>query len=244
MSVHAEKLHDDRVWHVVERFARVSATRGQKLTFFVHPFWSIVAGYDISKRIQRLACLGHEIGQHTHYYDVATARTPGRKAGDLSPENVLRRLEEDHTQLLRSGIRPKGFVSGAWVVPDALHPWLASRGFAYDCTYRTYAMQSRNGPAMPGGTTGPFLLDGGVLELPTTASLRAAAVGLVRARPPVAHIGDLEYELVYLHDDDLVDRRKRAALGAVVIGVRWRRQIVTSGELAERAKLLVNRSAQ
>ena len=242
-SLHAEKMHDDSVWRMVEQLATAAARRSQRLTFFVHPFWAIAAGVDIGDRVRRLAELGHEIAQHTHYYQPAIGLTPIRKVDDLAPDKVRQRLEEDYATLCRSGITPKGFVSGAWTLPDLLPGWLAERGFAYDCTFRTYALSYRNDAALVGDlAAGPFVLEGRVLEVPTTAPLRAALLGVLRIRPPSVTAGDSEYQLVYLHDEDLLDARKRLAVRMIsrALGLRgWR--WVSAGELAEEIRCNVER---
>ena len=69
LAFHAEKLHDDRVWRRVQPVARWMSARGIRATFFVYPFRAQVANRDITQRVQALAALGHEIGQHTHFYD-------------------------------------------------------------------------------------------------------------------------------------------------------------------------------
>ena len=236
LTLHAEMLHRDKVWGVVDQLAHRAARRGARLTFFVHPFWALVDGADIAARVVRLAGLGHEIGQHTHYYDARTGRVPGHKAGDLDPCNVVRRLEEDHGGLRRAGISPRGFVSGAWVVPDGLADWLAGRGFHYDCSLRTYAPPSNLPDAAPAGL--PCVLRGGLLEVPTTAPLRRA-IGLT---PRSVRLGDLEYQLVYCHDYDLLDPRKRAALRCLLLALPlrgWR--LVGAGEIAERCREVLTR---
>jgi peptidoglycan/xylan/chitin deacetylase (PgdA/CDA1 family) len=231
LTLHAEKLHRDDVWAAVERVAQQAAGRGARLTFFVHPFWALAAGAGVAARVARLAELGHEIGQHTHYYDARTGRVPGHKAGDLDPGNVVRRLEEDRAALERAGVSPQGFVSGAWAFPEGLAEWLAGHGFTYDCSLRTYAPPSNR----PGTirTTAPHLLGDGLCEVPTTAPLRRA-VGL---RPGSARLGDLTYQLVYCHDDDLLDPRKRAALGYLLATLPFRGwRLVSAGEIAEHCR--------
>ena len=236
LTLHAEKLHRDEVWAVVVPLAERTARRGVRLTIFVHPFWALADGADVTDRVVRLTDLGHEIGQHTHYYDAHTGRVPGHKAGDLDPGNVVRRLDEDRAALERAGISPRGFVSGAWAFPEVLTEWLAGHGFTYDCSLRTYAPPSDRRGTTPAAA--PHFVRDGLCEVPTTASLRRA-VGL---RPGSAHIGDLAYRLVYCHDDDLLDPRKRVALGyllAVLLLRGWR--LVSAGEIAERCREVLTR---
>lgn len=59
-----QNLRDDHVWQGMEKVARWTAHRNIKLTFFVYPFRSQVAGKDISDRVRILVALGHEIREH------------------------------------------------------------------------------------------------------------------------------------------------------------------------------------
>jgi len=232
VSFHAEGLHDDRTWVLAERFAIKAAQARIRLTFFVHPFWAVKEGRSqvTARRVRRLHEFGHEIGQHTHYYDRESAVVAGRKVTDLDPANVIRRLDEDYAWLLEAGIEPKGYVSGGWAIPPVLAGWLAERAFAYDCSYRRFALSYVSEPASPGeGAPGPFDLGGGVLEVPTTAPLRAALSGFSSG----TRRGHGGYQLIYLHDDDQLVWRKRWGLRTVVR--YWRHagfDVLSAGELA------------
>src|SRR5438067_4560917 len=96
---HAERLHEEPVWRQVERTAERANDSSLALTFLVHPFWATLGGADIARPLARLRELGHEIGQHTHYYNEQTGIRAAHKATDMSPENVLRRLNEDYARL-------------------------------------------------------------------------------------------------------------------------------------------------
>src|SRR5207249_4141560 len=131
IAFHAEKLHDDPTWRRVERIARWMKQQDMKATFFVYPFRAQVAGKDITDRVQAVAALGHEIGQHTHFY--AGTRIEGReKADDLSDQNIVHCLNRDFETLERMGFVPKAFTAGAWFVTQAVRDTLVSLGFAYD----------------------------------------------------------------------------------------------------------------
>ena len=206
-------LHEDRVWEATLAVATGAARRREFHTFFVHPFWPRRAGVDITGRVQTLADLGHEIGQHTHYYTEIQA--DGTKLSDHGDDTVTRRLDEDHRWLEAAGFSPKGFVSGAWDKPPAQPAWLDANGFDYDCTTRAYRPTA-------GVPSSPGTLHGDVLRLPTTAPLSAAARGALRPHPPVLRAGNVEYQLLYFHDDDLLLRTKRLALRATVRLMRSR----------------------
>lgn len=84
------------------------------MTLFVHPSSAIVAGADLAPRISGLMDRGHEIAQHTHFYEwrEGVQPPPGKPASDLSVENVRRCLERDRSYLRAAGAEPVGFTSG------------------------------------------------------------------------------------------------------------------------------------
>src|SRR2546428_8026036 len=98
LAIHAEKLHDERVWRRVKKMAIWMAQRNWRATFFVYPFRAQVAGREIADRVQTLATLGHEIGQHTHFYADTRIDKPN-KMDDVSEENVLHCVQRDFETL-------------------------------------------------------------------------------------------------------------------------------------------------
>lgn len=117
LAIHAEKLHDEAVWKRVESFAYKMVKKGIKVTFFVYPFRAHVAGKDIREQVQKLEALGHEIGQHTHFYAGMKIDKP-QKVNDLSPENIVYCIHRNFNLLCQMGIKPKGFTSGSWLVNE------------------------------------------------------------------------------------------------------------------------------
>lgn len=233
VAIHAEMLQDPGVWQQVYRLSARAARRRLALTVFVHPFWASAAARDIAPLLRELASHGHEIAQHTHYYDAAT-RSLSDKASSMAEPDVRRRLEEDFDILCAAGYRPQGFVSGAWMVPDQLRPWLRAHGFRYDCTRRTYVEERASVP--PAGPS-PHPPVSELLELPTTATLRMAVLRLLHPRTPSARVGGIEYILVYLHDQDLLVRWKRSALWVALTGYRWRHyRLMSAGHVADLAR--------
>src|SRR6266536_696191 len=111
LAFHAEKLHDDHIWRQVEKVAYWMAERGVKATFFVYPFRAQAARTDISERVRGIAALGHEIGQHTHFYAGTKIDKP-EKVNDFSETNIVRCLYRDFETLQGIGFQPKGFVAG------------------------------------------------------------------------------------------------------------------------------------
>ncbi len=232
LAFHTEKLHDDCVWHRVEAAARWLTRRRIGATFFVYPFRAETAGRDIRDRVQSLAALGHEIGQHTHFY--AGARVAKHeKADDFSETNIVRCLRRDFETLQRIGCRPIGFTAGAWVVNKVVLNTLVELGFLYDCSARF--------PKPAGIVSTPYHrwlerpqqyanILGSLLCLPTTCSLgewfrwgRKVEVG-----------GAVPYQLVCLHDYDLLSYRYLVPWHflAVVKG----KSFVSTGILARRLR--------
>lgn len=214
LTVHAERLHEASVWHAVQRLLARLERAGGRATFLVSPLRASVAGVDLGPRLRELVARGHEVGQHTHYYALTTGAhgVSFEKRPDASPENLRRCLDHDHGRLLAAGIRPRGFVAGAWAIHDVAHDWLLEQGFEYDLSFRSFPLGYDSPAAARGdGCDAPFVRRG-LLEIPTTATL-ALAVRRALARR------DLPHEVVYLHDYDLTAARARlllAALGGLV----------------------------
>lgn len=209
LTVHAERLHEDPVWQAVRRLLALLERRGGRGTFLVSPLRASVAGIDLGPRLRELEDRGHEVGQHTHYYALAAApagRVRFDKRTDASPANLRRCLDHDHARLVAAGLRPRGFVAGAWEIHEPAHDWLVEHGFAYDLSYRSFPLGYANPAAAPGShRTAPFQRRG-LLEIPTTAPLARALRHEILGRPR------LPYEVWYVHDYDLPNLRHRAAL--------------------------------
>jgi Polysaccharide deacetylase len=204
LAFHAEKLHDEGVWHRVERVARWMAKKGMRATFFVYPFRAQVAGCDITDRVQTLAALGHEIGQHTHFYAGAKIDKP-EKTNDLSDANIIHCLHRDFETLQGMGLPPRGFTAGAWIVNETVWDTLVKLGFSYDC--------SAQFPKPREAITSPYHcwrrspqfytnVHGRILCLPTTCSLGEWFKWRRNLRSAALN----PYQLIYLHDYDLLSR--------------------------------------
>jgi polysaccharide deacetylase len=210
LAFHAEKLHDDRVWQRVQRVAQWMSCKRVKATFFVYPYRAQVVAQDISDRVRMLSDLGHEVGQHTHFYAGTKIDKPG-KVDDLSDANISRCLHRDFETLQHMGHTPKGFTAGAWFVNEAILDTLTTLGFTYDCSARF--PQPKTITSLPFHrwlqTPQPYVNPGGrMLCLPTLCSLgewykwgRKTQIG-----------GQVPYQLVYLHDYDLLPLYKYLSL--------------------------------
>ena len=226
VSLHAERLERDDVWHRTDAFLHRLERRGGRATVFVHPRSAIAAGVELRSKIGVLLDRGHEIGQHTHFYaDDGAVGKP--QTTDLSPENVRRCLDRDHRYLIDAGVDPRGFVAGAWAIVDEVTPWLRDHDFTYDASVRAFPLSYESGDASRGDGWTAAEIEHGIVRLPTTAPVSRA----VRGRAPRARVADTEYELLYLHDYDLMRARTRLAAAALLLTstrARW----TTAGELA------------
>jgi peptidoglycan/xylan/chitin deacetylase (PgdA/CDA1 family) len=205
LAFHAEKLHDDQAWKRVERIARWMARNDIRATFFVYPFRAQVAGRDITDRVQKLASLGHEIGQHTHFYAGTKVDKP-EKVDDLSAANIAHCLYRDFETLQQTGFPPKGFSAGAWFMNQMILDTLVELGFAYDCSAQfPKPKEVAHSPyqrwlQLPQVYTNSR---GQLLCLPTTCSLGEWFKWGRKIRTE----GQVLYQLVYLHDYDLLSFR-------------------------------------
>jgi hypothetical protein len=196
---HAERLHEPAVWAVVRRFAARLSSNETYATFFVYPFPAECAGRDIRAQIGELAGLGHEIGQHTHFYAGEQIRRP-YKRDDYSLQNIRECLRRDHDLLSLSGVTPEGFTSGGWMFNQGVVEELISLGFVYDCSTRTPGPRRGSLPYanLYRGAAGQIML------LPTNASVGQWLKQGRVFKPPAG--------VIYLHDYDLLARRHRLAL--------------------------------
>lgn len=231
LVLHAERLERDDIWSRTSTILAALERRGGRATVFVHPYSAITGGFDLAPRIASLIARGHEIAQHTHFY----AWRPGAQAesakpkNDLSTENIHRVLERDLEYLRGSGADPRGFTAGGWLQPDPLPGALDELGFRYDCSDRTFELRYDDRDPATKGAVHATSVAGRVVGLPTTDSLANSARRLGRSGPGLP-IGDTRYELVYVHDYDLVRARYHAV--ARFLLARWRGSWRTAGELA------------
>jgi hypothetical protein len=207
---HAEKLHVDHVWREVEKVAHRLAARDVRATFFVYSFPAAVAAVDITARVRWLGSLGHEIAQHTHFYAGSRIRK-NEKVDDLSDANVVHCLQRDFEALRQSGFLPKGFTAGSWYVNDTVLSTLIGLGFDYDCSAQLLTPRAAGCSPHQRWLGAPQFFDntaGRLLCLPTTCSLGQwfkSAARLVKENQAA-------YQLIYLHDYDLLNIVERSML--------------------------------
>ena len=211
LAFHTERLHDDRVWKRLLLILAIMRHLGSRATFFVYPFRAVVSGRDISDRVRALA-VDHkqEIGQHTHFYAGSSLAKPNKR-NDLTPENIRNCIERDFEWLCRIS-KPKGFTSGGWMVTDAVYPALMNLGFDYDCSARVPALRKEReaGPNLwLTEAEQRVIRDRPLILVPTTHTLRNKLLGTRRLTSSLK--AGVAYQLVYLHDYDLL--RPRVLLG-------------------------------
>jgi len=219
LAFHAETLHDQRVWKKVERVAEWMAKHNMTATFFVYPFPAAVAGKSISERVQRLGSLGHEIAQHTHFY-AGTKIAKHEKRDDLSQANVIHCLRRDFETLKMFGFQPKGFTAGSWFVNDVVFDALVELGFVYDCSAQFPGPKTLRSSPNNRWLRAPQYYSnthGRLLCFPTTCSLGEWFKWGRKAR----HESDQFYQIVYLHDYDLLSPKRSLLLFCFLKMIKW-----------------------
>ncbi len=216
LAFHAERLHEDQVWKRLQGVLRLMRLRRIRATFFIYPFRAAVVAKDIGERVRFLAEEGHEIGQHTHFYAGTKIDKPD-KVNDFSEANVVHCLWRDFEILCSTGVQPKGFTAGSWKINETILNTLIDLGFTYDCSSRF---------PKPKGIEQPHYyyhwlvssqfytnVKGGLLRLPTTCSLGE----WFKWGRNVRTQGILPYQLIYLHDYDLLSFRNYLLLWGVLL---------------------------
>jgi Polysaccharide deacetylase len=210
LTFHAERIYDELVWQRLEQAAKWMAAKRIKATFFVYPFRGQVLGRNITDRVRMLAAMGHEIGQHTHFYSGTKVDKPD-KLNDLSNANITSCLYRDFETLQRMGFPPKGFTAGAWLVNGTVLDTLVELGFAYDCSACFPKSQGMVHSPHRQWLRSPQLytnVRGDLLCLPTTCSLGEWFKWGRKLEPE----GKVPYKLIYLHDYDLLVLRNALLL--------------------------------
>jgi len=211
-TMHAEHLHMEPVWSATRATLERSRLRW---TMFVDPLLARIEGFDLAPVLAWIADHGHEVAMHTHHHKLVgePGRTTGFVLGEqLSEADIHRCLQENFDYFVERGHVPKGFVSGSWLVLDAIYEWLAAHGFDYDSTLRTYAAAGPWSSFVDDAQCPTARRVKGLLEVPTTAPLTPQLKAMVRRSRRSVVLGNLVYDLYYLHDYDLVRLHKRVAV--------------------------------
>ena len=222
VSCHVERPLDDRVWSAFERLL-AARPAGFVVTPFLRPPHE-ASGEDSERwlvRARRAAALA-PLAHHTHWGGPSQARPPA----DVDAASAVR---EEAAWLRSNGLTPKYFCGGGWFLDLELAETLAALGYV-DCTATTFRQPYLAAGAPRLQLAGPARLrlpsGAELLELPATHSLGLLGRGLLRL-PGLVH--------VHFHDWELVDRRRAAALQALLRLLRLRRRPLELSELAAHA---------
>jgi hypothetical protein len=214
VSCHVERPLEDAVW---ARFAALQEARpgGFAVAALVRPpSGEHGEGEDAWIVRAREAAARGPFGQHTHW----TAPDHARPTSDATASRVL--AEGDRVREL--GLAPTLFCGGGWYTDVEVAEACAELGYV-DCTPR-----ASRPPYLAADEPWASLAEPARVELPSGRELNAI--------PTTHSLGDLARALaarklphlvhVYIHDTDLLDRRRRSLL-AVVLRVLARRAEAT-----------------
>jgi len=225
ITLHTEKLHSDGLWSRLADVVNFLDAQAIKATFFsiapLHPVYREQPGFSEGKWVERLSHLhhnGHLIEQHTHFYGER------EKKGDLSYDNLRKRLEEDKDWLEQHGFPIQGFVGGAWVINEEVFRLLIENGYKYDCTARSFEfgyLQGRGDQLIASKPLKVLSRTNSLLEMPTTASVKNVLLSFLpfpSYKPYLVGGGEVQFCIIYLHDYDLAKITVRNALR---LGIHW-----------------------
>ena len=221
-SCHVERPLDDAVW---SRFSALQEARpgGFAIAALVRPADS-AHGEHAARWIERAreAAERGPFGHHTHWTAPDHARPTGGATGA--------RVSEEGERLRREGLAPTLFCGGGWYTDLEVAEACVELGYV-DCTPR-----ASRPPYLPPGEPWASLREPACIELPSGRELRAiptthslgdlARALRRRALPPLVH--------VYVHDTDLLDRRRRTLLGVALRVLARRAHVLDLDVLAAR----------
>ena len=211
-TMHAEQLHLAEVWAATRATLSKSPLHW---TIFVDPLMARIEGFDLRDQFSWFADRGHEIAMHTHHH--LLQGEPGHTTGFLMGQpldegDIHRCLSENFEYLGERGHTPKGFLSGNWLVLGATVEWLSATGFEYDSTLRTYSGPHPNSTLVPNEPRPTSATSATSWRSPRRRRSNSRCRPTSRCGDDRSTWTDLSYELYYLHDYDLVDAKKRAAV--------------------------------
>lgn len=223
VSCHVERPLVDAVW---ARFSAFQELRpgGFAIAALMRPP-DAASGEDEAVWLERArqAVARGSLGHHTHW----TAPDHARPTGDGTGARVL----AEGVRLRELGLVPTLFCGGGWYTDAEVADACAELGYV-DCTPRA-ARPPYLPPAAPWASLSEpaaVVLPSGrrLLAIPTTHSLGDVARVFARRAtlPHVVH--------AYFHDTDLLDRRRRVLLRAVLALLARRARATDLDELARR----------
>ena len=205
VSCHVERPLDDAVW---ARFSALQENRpgGFAIAALMRPADSS-AGEDESRWLDRAreAAARGPIGHHTHWTAPDHARPTNGGTGA--------RVRAEGARMGELDLAPTLFCGGGWYTDADVAEACAELTYV-DCTPRAirppYLAQGERWASLP--SPARVRLPSGRLlrSIPTTHSLGDVGRALIRSRP----LPDVVH--VYFHDTDLLDRRRRAMIRALL----------------------------
>ena len=223
VSCHVERPLDDRVWAA---FSNLQESRpgGPAIAALMRPPDAGAGERDEDRWLARAreAADRGPFGHHTHF----TSPTHARPTTGDPAERVRREAEWLHER----GARPTLFCGGGWYTDRSVALACAELGYV-DCTPR-----ATRPPYLAAGERWASLGEPARVELPSGRELSAIPTthslgDLARALPRRALPGLVH---VYLHDTDLVDRRRRTLLAVVLRALARRAEVTDLDALADR----------
>jgi hypothetical protein len=222
VSCHVERPLDDRTWSLYRELA-ARRPAGFPIASLLRPPGRGESQAAFVERARVAASLG-PFGHHIHWTSATHARPT---SGD--PAAIMR---TEAAWLREHGLEPRYFCGGGWYTDAEVMRAVADFGYV-DCTataWRPTYLPPGSARASLDAPAWVVLADGRrVLELPTTHSLGAIARSLHRPLPRVVH--------VHFHDYELLDARRRAALGLVLRVLARRRLPVALDDLEARREV-------
>jgi hypothetical protein len=210
VSCHVERPLDDEVWARFSAFQR-RRPGGFRIAALMRPA-DTTAGEDEelwAARAGEAAARG-PLGHHTHWTAPGHARPTNGDTGA--------RVLAEGQRLRELGLSPMLFCGGGWYTDVSVAEACAELGYV-DCTPRAsrppYLATGERWASLVAPTTVALPSGRRLLALPTTHSLGPLARALRRRSLT-------DYLHVYVHDTDLLDRR-RAALLRILLSLLARR---------------------
>ena len=223
VSCHVERPLDDAVW---ERYRSLLRTRpgGFAIASLVRPA-DRAAGEDETLWLERAREMGEHgpLGHHTHWTAPDHARPTGGETGD--------RVLDEGRRLRAESLAPTVFCGGGWYTDVDVAEACAELGYV-DCTPRAtrppYLPEGERWASLPSPAVISLPSGRSLASIPTTHSLGDLARAL-RRRAPLPSVTH-----VYLHDTDLLNRRRRALVRILLPALARRARSADLDSLADR----------
>jgi hypothetical protein len=224
VSCHVEAPLDDRVW---KRFSEFQRRRpgGFPIAALMRPPAGDESEQVWLERAHQAAGEG-SFGYHAHFVSATHARPSERQPAHAA------RVRTEAEWLRSRGLEARFFCGGGWYMDEEIADALSELG-CVDCTATAFrpSYLADDAPHLRAAQPAWLALPSGrrLLELPATHSLGMALRSSLDPQPlpEVVH--------VYFHDTDLLDQKRRAALGVALRVLGRRRRPIDLETLAREA---------